>query len=204
MKHHLKLITSQKRMFRLWNEGRNFCAIDTETSGIKSLTDSIIEIAAVKFNKETVSDNFSSLINPFKKLDPFITSLTGITDEDLNDAPPPEEVLNSFLEFTEGTILVAHNAQFDLRFINAGLENINLPPLKNECIDTLRLSRLLLPQNKTWKQGELARQFNIDTGSEHRAFDDAKTCASLFTVLIKKALQKNAGPENLNLEFVFK
>ncbi len=190
MSANLHLITSQKKMLSLFNDGSIFCAFDTETSGQNPLTSSIIEIGAVKFNKEGILETFSSLINLQEPLNSFIQNLTGITNDMLFDAPPATKIIPAFRNFCKETILVAHNAQYDLRFTNAESEKLNLLPLANEAIDTLRLSRLVLPDNKSWKQTFLASQFQIDTGHAHRAFDDARVCCELFKILVKMPAPK--------------
>lgn len=182
---NLHLIASHKKMLSLFEEGSVFCAFDTETSGQNPLTSNVIEIGAVKFTKDKIIDTFSSLINLSEPLDPFIKNLTGINEKMLESAPPAAKVIPEFRDFCKETVLIAHNAQFDLRFINAESERLELFPLSNEAIDTLRLSRLVLPDNESWKQTFLAEQFKIDTGHAHRAFDDAKTCAELFKILVK-------------------
>ena len=192
MSANLHLITSQKKMLSLFNDGAVFCAFDTETSGQNPLTSSIIEIGAVKFNKDGILETFSSLINLQEPLNPFIKNLTGITEAMLFDAPLAAKIIPAFRNFCKETILVAHNAQFDLRFTNAESEKLNLLPLANQAIDTLRLSRLVLPDNKSWKQTFLASQFQIDTGHAHRAFDDARVCSELFKILVKMPAKKKA------------
>lgn len=184
MKAHLKLITNHKKILSLYNHGAVFCAFDTETTGINPEHERIIEIGAVKFSKDGIIDNFSSFINPKRELTPFISNLTGITDDMLIGQPYADSVIPQFRKFCQDTILIAHNAQFDLRFVNCESEKLELFPLSNEAIDTLRLSRILLPENTSWKQPDLARQFNIDTGHAHRAWDDARTCSELFKILI--------------------
>lgn len=190
MTAHLKLITSIKKINSLYDSGAVFCAFDTETTGINPENERLIEIGAVKFTKDGIIETFSSLINPKKTLTPFIKELTGITDEMLLPSPFIETVLPQFRDFCRDSVLVAHNAQFDLRFVNKASQNLNLQVLQNEAIDTLRLSRILLPDNLTWKQPSLAAQFNIDTGNAHRAFDDALVCSKLFQILIKLPVPK--------------
>ena len=126
-----------------------------------------------------------------------------ICDDELAAAPECSKVLNDFLDFSKDTVLIAHNAQFDLRFINAELERLCLPPLSNQAIDTLRLSRNLLPENKCWRQTFLAGQFSIDTGHAHRAFDDADVCRQIFGILIKKAPLKYTEPLSSQIELDF-
>ena len=172
MSFNLKFITNFKRLVSLYQNGARFCAFDTETTGIDPRYCRIIELGAVIFTKDGISDTYSTLVNPEEPIPPQITELTGISDSMVCDAPSALKVIPEFKKFCQDTILVAHNAQFDLRFVNA------------EAGDTLRLSRIMLPENTTWKQPELAKQFNIDTGHAHRAFDDAKVCSQLFSILV--------------------
>ena len=184
MSFNLKLITNFKRLVSLYQNGARFCAFDTETTGIDPRYCRIIELGAVIFTKDGISDTYSTLVNPEEPIPPQITELTGISDSMVCDAPSALKVIPEFKKFCQDTILVAHNAQFDLRFVNAESQRLELMELSNEAVDTLRLSRIMLPENTTWKQPELAKQFNIDTGHAHRAFDDAKVCSQLFSILV--------------------
>lgn len=184
MSENLHLLSSNKKILALFNQGCVFCAFDTETSGQNPNTSGIIEIGAVKFTKDKILEKFSSLVKISEPLNGFITDLTGITDEMLKPAPPPLQVITEFRKFCRDTVLVAHNAQFDLRFVNEESRRLGFLPLSNSAVDTLRLSRLMLPENGCWKQTFLADQFNIDKGHAHRALDDATVCAELFKILI--------------------
>lgn len=190
-KPKLHLTTDYKRLLDIFNSGAVFCAVDTETTGVKPETEHIIEIGAVKFTKDKILDSFSSLVNPKTKLNSFVKQLTGITDEMLLAAPDIKQIMPAFRLFCKDTIIVAHNAHFDLSFLNSESEREGLPPLGNMAVDTLRLSRTVLPENHGWKQTDLAFQFNINTGHAHRAFDDAKTCGELFKLLVRMPVPKN-------------
>ncbi|WP_149554944.1 3'-5' exonuclease [Treponema pectinovorum] len=184
----LKIINSIKKIKELYDSGRIFCALDTETTGINPEMEHITEIGAVKFSKNGFIESFSTLVNPNVKLSAFITQLTGITDSMLQFAPQIRDVLPNLRDFCKDAIIVAHNAQFDLRFVNAEALRLGFSPLPNEAVDTLILSRTLLPENKTWKQPDLALQFNIETEQNHRALSDAKVCKALFTTLMQMPL----------------
>ena len=210
-KSSLHLITNYKRLLKSFDSGAVFCAVDTETTGIKlykknpenpddkTLFCRIIEIGAVKFSKDGVISTFDALINPNEKLSPFITNLTHITDEMLLEKPGFNSVAETFMNFLENpqsdkisgifqpkkTILVAHNAQFDIRFLNAELENCGKRKMENLAVDTLRLSRLVYQDFSSWTLQNLAAKLNIQVKSAHRADDDARVCMELFKCCIE-------------------
>ena len=117
----------------------------------------------------------------------------------LENAPLAEKIIPEFRNFCKETILVAHNAQFDLRFMNAESQRLGFLPLQNSAVDTLRLSRIMLPENRSWKQTFLADQFSIDKGHAHRAFDDAKVCAEIFKILIKMPVPQKKKRQRLRI-----
>jgi len=171
-----------RRFSKLIQNGAVFCAFDTETTGLNPEHERVIEIGAVKFNKDGVIDTYSQLINPKMTLPPICMELSHITQDMVDDKPVFFDVYKDFLKFTEGTILLAHNAQFDLRFINEELSKLNQSPLKNQTIDTLRFSRTVFPKPETtsWKLSSLAQKLNIEVKEAHRALDDARVCMELF------------------------
>ncbi len=194
MKSHLHLLNDYRRMNRLVHSGAVFCALDTETTGLKPSEERIIEIGAVKFDKSGILGSFSTLVNPRVLIPPFCQQLTGITNKMVFGQKEFKEIAGDFLDFLgEETIIVAHNAQFDLRFVNAELERINKPPLPNKAIDTLRFSRWTYPENEHWTLQYLANQFKIEVKSAHRASDDARVCMELFFKCIEGSLDRQKG-----------
>ena len=186
MQHPNKKITDLRRLHKLYEQGAVFTAFDTETSGITPKTSRIIEIGAVRFTKDGIISKWSRLFDPDQILSPFIISLTHITQEMVDAADPIENHMRNFLGFLDDSIIVAHNAQFDLNFLNAECENCRLPVTKNYAVDTLQLSRILIPEAEHHKLDYLADFLGIDKGSSHRALDDAITCMELF----KKCLDR--------------
>ena len=180
MQHPNKKITDLRRLRKLYEEGAVFTAFDTETSGITPTNSRIIEIGAVRFTKDGIISKWSKLFDPDQILSPFIINLTHITQEMVDAADPINNHIRDFLTFLGSSIIVAHNAQFDLNFLNAECENCGLPVTKNQAIDTLQLSRILFPEAEYHKLDYLADYFGIDKGSSHRALDDAITCMELF------------------------
>ena len=186
MQHPNKKITDLRRLRKLYEEGAVFTAFDTETSGITPTNSRIIEIGAVRFTKDGIISKWSKLFDPDQILSPFIINLTHITQEMVDAADPINKHIRDFLSFLGSSIIVAHNAQFDLNFLNAECENCGLPLTKNQAVDTLQLSRILIPEAEYHKLDFLADFLGIDKGSSHRALDDAITCMELF----KKCLEK--------------
>lgn len=119
----------------------NYVVIDIETSGINPDKDEIIRLSALKIVSGETADEFSSFVKPRSHLSAGVERLTGFTNKLLEDKQPINVVLPDFLEFIGNLTLVAHNVGFDLKFINAALEKMNMPPLKNETVDTLSLAR---------------------------------------------------------------
>lgn len=186
MQHPNKKITDFRKLRQLYEDGAVFTAFDTETTSITPTTGRIIEIGAVKFNKDGIISTWNHLFNPDQILSPFIIELTHITQEMVDAEDFIGDHINSFLEFIKDTILVAHNAQFDLNFLNAECNFCGFPVTHNKSIDTLQLSRLILTEAKKHKLDYLADYYKINKGSSHRAQDDANTCKEIFELCISR------------------
>ena len=186
MQHPNKKITDLRRLRKLYQEGAVFTAFDTETSGITPTNSRIIEIGAVQFTKDGIISKWSKLFDPDQILSPFIINLTHITQEMVDAADPINKHIRDFLTFLGSSIIVAHNAQFDLNFLNAECENCGLPVTKNQAADTLQLSRIKIPEAESHKLTFLADFLGIDKGSSHRALDDAITCMELFKMCLER------------------
>ena len=156
-----------------------FVAFDLETTGLSSLTDTIIEIGAVVFKEGREIDRFQTFVDPGRKLEKKIIDLTGITDAMLVGAPKIEEVLPRFLEFVAGRPLVAHNADFDVGFVRAAAEKQGLP-FHPTSVDTLILSQNLLSHLNKFKLNIVADALSLPEFNHHRAADDAMTCGLIF------------------------
>ena len=173
--------------------GEVFTAFDTETTGLSSKYEKIIEIGAVKFDKNGIIDTYSVLINPEKVISSNITSITGITNQMVCNCPTFSEITPSFLNFINETKLVAHNAKFDISFVNAELEKTPYNNLrKSQCnaVDTVKVSQKVFPALTCYKLQELAKHFNIKVDAAHRAYDDARVCMELFLICMKEAAKK--------------
>lgn len=172
-------------------EDDTYVIFDVETTGLSSAYDTIIELAAVKMHKGKVIDRFERFANPHRPLSTKIKELTGITDEMLVDAPEIEDVLKEFYEFIQGATLAAHNARFDIGFIQAGFRKCNLGLVSNPVIDTLELARTVVPGLKNYRLNTLCDHFNIELISHHRAVYDAESTGHLLWKLIQEVGKRN-------------
>ncbi|MBQ1931319.1 MAG: PHP domain-containing protein, partial [Lachnospiraceae bacterium] len=160
-----------------------FVVFDIETTGFSAMKNKIIEIGAVKVQGGEIVDRYSTFVNPGVPIPFEIEKLTGINDGMVLDSAPIEVILPQFLEFVGDAVLVAHNANFDMGFIeyNARQQGI---PLNNTYADTLALARILLPQMSRFKLDNVAKALNISLEHHHRAVDDAETTAHIFVNFI--------------------
>lgn len=165
----------------------NFVVFDVETTGFSSREDKIIEIGAIKIIDGEITDKFGVLIDPGRSLDPEIIKLTGITNNQLAGQPTIEEVLPDFKEFIKDSVLVAHNAEFDIGFLNQNFRDCNID-FTNPYIDTLEISRLLNPNVRSHSLGNIAKRIGVSLENAHRAVDDAMATAEIFLHFIKDQL----------------
>lgn len=186
MQHLNKILTDYKKLHLLYNNGAVFTAFDTETTGITPSNSRIIEIGAVTFNKDGIISTWSHLFNPGFPIPQLITNLTHISDSMVADCPDIKEMLPDFKSFISDNILIAHNAQFDLNFLNSELEKAEMTPAKNKTIDTLRYSQWAYPELPRHKLDYLADYLKINKGNSHRALDDALTCMNLYIKICEK------------------
>ena len=165
-----------------------FCVVDLETTGSSSAVGGITEIGAVKYQGGEEVSRFSTLINPGQPIPANIVMLTGISSSMVADAPRIEDVLEAFLDFVQGTVLVAHNARFDVGFLNAALERHGYDPLSNAVVDTVTLARRLVRSEvPNCKLSTLAAHFNFPHQPIHRAMDDVLATGDLLHYLIERA-----------------
>lgn len=180
-----KFLEDYRKLQSLLDSGETFIAFDTETTGLRPETDRVLEIGAVKFNKTGILDKFETLINPQKPIPPECTEINHITDEMVKDAPLAKDALSSFVEFIKDGILIAHNATFDINFINSELEREKFKTLGNKVIDTLNVVRWAYPLLGKYNLQLMARLMNVNVEDAHRAYDDARVCMEIFTKTIK-------------------
>ncbi|OZM58609.1 PolC-type DNA polymerase III [Lottiidibacillus patelloidae] len=167
-----------------------YVVFDVETTGLSAVYDTIIELAAVKVKGNEIIDKFESFANPHHPLSQITTDLTGITDEMVENAPEVEEVLRKFHAWIGDDILVAHNASFDMGFLNEGYRKIGLGKAENPVIDTLELGRFLYPQFKNHRLNTLCKKFDIELTQHHRAIYDAEATGHLLLKMLKDVKEK--------------
>ncbi|MGP4040261.1 PolC-type DNA polymerase III [Gracilibacillus sp. D59] len=173
-----------------------YVVFDVETTGLSAIYDTIIELAAVKVHNGEIIDRYESFANPHHPLSETTTNLTGITDEMVKDAPEVEEVLKEFHEWMGNGILVAHNADFDMGFLNTGFKRIGYEEASNPVIDTLELARLLFPELKNHRLNTLCKKLDIELTQHHRAIYDAEATGYLLWKFVKLSIER--GIENHN------
>jgi len=165
-----------------------FCVIDVETTGGGPETCALTEVAAAKFRGGECLGTFATLVDPCDAIPPFITALTGISDEMVRDAPSVPGVLPAFVEFVGAAVVVGHNVSFDLSFLNAALEENERLPLDNVVVDTLTLARRLVdPEVPNCRLATLATGLELEHRPAHRALDDVMATADLLHRLIEDA-----------------
>ncbi|MBF8808185.1 MAG: PolC-type DNA polymerase III [Enterococcus lacertideformus] len=172
------------------NEG-TYVVFDVETTGLSAVYDTIIELAAVKMYKGNVIESFDEFIDPGHPLSRTTVDLTGITDEMVQGSKSEEEVLRLFLEFSKDSILVAHNAAFDMGFLNTSYAKYGISDAENPVIDTLELARYLYPQFKRFGLGVLSKKFGVSLEQHHRAIYDAEATGHLAWIFIKEAMDNH-------------
>ena len=156
-----------------------YVVFDIETTGFIPSLDKIIEIGAVKVENGQIVDRFSTFVNPKVPIPFRIEKLTGINDNMVIHAPEIEEVLPKFLEFCEGAIMVAHNADFDMSFISANAKRQGLP-CDFTVVDTLLMARFLIIGLGRYKLDNVAKALGVSLENHHRAVDDAECTAHIF------------------------
>jgi DNA polymerase-3 subunit alpha (Gram-positive type) len=163
----------------------DFVVFDLETTGAKAPPCRITEIGAFRVSRGTITEKFHTLVNPETPIPPFITSLTGIDHEMVKDAPVFADVADALLDFLGDSVLVAHNASFDMRFLNHEVSRVyGEYRVANPCLCTVQLSRKLLPHIENHKLKTVAEYYSISLVNHHRASDDAKATAEIFVNLL--------------------
>ncbi|MEX1047875.1 MAG: DEDD exonuclease domain-containing protein [Actinomycetota bacterium] len=163
-----------------------FCIVDLETTGGSPASSAITEIGAVKYRGGERLGTFSTLVNPRQPIPPFITHMTGIDDLEVATAPPLEAVVPAFAEFLAGSVFVAHNAGFDLGFVNAAFKALDYDPVAPPPVCTARLARRVVwPDVPNVRLNTLAEYFHCAVRPEHRALPDAEACAEVLHGLLE-------------------
>ena len=173
----------------------SYVVFDLETTGLSPDKNKIIEIGAVKVVDGAITERFSTFVNPEVPIPYNIEQLTSIKDDMVLDAPRIEEILPEFMKFCEGTVMVAHNAEFDTGFIRRNCERMGLP-FDFTIADTVALARILLPQLNRFKLDTVAKAVGVSLDHHHRAVDDAACTAEIFVKFIEMLHER--GMETLD------
>ncbi|HEX2362490.1 MAG TPA: DEDD exonuclease domain-containing protein [Jiangellaceae bacterium] len=165
-----------------------FVVVDLETTGGSPEANAITEVGAVKVRGGEVIGEFQTLVRPAMSIPPFVAVLTGITDAMVASAPPVDAVLPAFLEFARGSVLVAHNAPFDVGFLKAACDATGRPWPTLQVLDTARLARRVLARDEAHdcRLATLARLFRASTVPTHRALDDARATVDVLHGLFER------------------
>ena len=166
-----------------------FVVIDTETTGLRPGHDRVIEIAGIRLRGGEVIDSFQTLLNPQRRLPPFIVQFTGITQDMVNKAPTAEQIFPDFLQFSAGATLVGHNVAFDIGFLSYEAQLLG-QAFPIDGLDTILLARRFLSGLRRFKLDVVAAHLKIPTANRHRAMGDAKVTAAIFLKLLGSAQQQ--------------
>lgn len=173
-----------------------YAILDIETTGGKYNEEGITEIAIYRFDGHEIVDQFASLINPERPIQPYVVKLTGITNEMLVRAPKFYQVAKRIIEITEGCILVAHNALFDTRILRKEFSRLGYD-FQRESLCTVELSQKLLPNLPSYNLEKLTKYLGIPLVNRHRAQGDAQATVALFKLLLSKDTAKNIISQTL-------
>ena len=176
-----------------------YAILDIETTGGKYDEEGITEIAIYRHDGETITDQFSSLVNPQIEIQPFVQKLTGISGKMLQNAPKFYEIAKRVVQITEDCVIVAHNAAFDYRILQTEFRRLGFA-FERKSLCTVSLSQLLLPDQPAYSLGKLVRNLGIPFSDQHRAQGDAKVTVKLFELLLEKDLQKNILKAHISSE----
>ena len=176
-----------------------YSILDIESTGGKFNEEGIMEIAIYKFDGHQIIDQFCSLINPERPIQAFVVKLTGINEKMLRSAPKFYELAKRIIEITEGTTLVAHNAQFDYRILRTEFRRLGYD-FQRKTLCTVELSKRLIPEAESHSLGKLVRSLGIAVSDRHRAQGDALATLKLFEILLTKDSDKSILQEVIRKE----
>jgi len=166
-----------------------YAILDIETTGGQFNEEGITEIAIYKFDGHEIVDQFISLVNPEKPIQPFVVKLTGINNAMLQSAPKFYEIAKRIIEITENCVVVAHNAQFDYRIMRTEFNRLGYD-FQRQNLCTVELAKKLIPEQPSYSLGKLVRALGIPMADRHRASGDALATVKLFKMLLDKDLEK--------------
>ena len=173
------------------NIDTTYCVLDLETTGFSPVTEKITEIGIMKLKDGKVIEEFSCFVNPEKPIPARVVEVTNITDDMVRDAETIDKVFPKMLDFIEGSVLVAHNAAFDINFLKHNARVLDYD-FDFTYVDTLTLAQEVFPEFKTYKLGRIAKNLGIKVEVAHRALDDVDTTVKIFKVMLEKLKERGA------------
>ncbi len=168
-----------------------YCVLDLETTGFSPETEKITEIGVMKVKDGKVIDKFSTFVNPQKSIPMRVVEVTKITDDMVRNAETIGKVFPKLLEFIEGSVLVAHNAEFDIGFLKHNAKVLGYD-FDFTYIDTLGLAQDVFPEYKSYKLGRIAKNLGIKVEVAHRALDDVDTTVKVFNIMLDELKERGA------------
>lgn len=175
-----------------------YAIIDIETTGGKFNEEGITEVAIYKFDGQNIVDQFISLVNPERPIQPFVVNLTGITDKMVQTAPKFHEVAKRIVEITQDCVFIAHNTTFDYRIIRTEFSRLGYDYFR-ETLCTVELSKELIPEMPSYSLGKLCKSLGIPMSSRHRASGDAMATVKLFKLLLDKDIDKKITKSSIKI-----
>ncbi|GAV21808.1 3'-5' exonuclease [Carboxydothermus pertinax] len=171
----------------------NYTVIDLETTGLKPYQgDEILSIGAVKIsNRKILRPAFHAYVNPQREIPEIVQKLTGIRQKTVQNAPPLKKTLDSFLMFSQNSVIVGHSVNFDLAFLNKHLSIWTGKKLNPRLLDTVDLGLYLFPREPSYSLEHFAQKFSISLKGRHTALGDAVICAKVFLNFLKILEKRN-------------
>ena len=180
-----------------WYELGPFTVFDFETTGMSPVQDRVVELAALRIDADGEESCFHRLVNPGRSIPPAVTNIHHITDAMVADAPRFPAVAREFLDFAEGTTLVAHNAIFDLGFLQEGLARCGLPLWRGKTLDSVKLARRCFPNLASYRLQSLRAELRLDdepgNDQAHRAGADVFWTAQVLKLALERVLRVRDG-----------
>lgn len=170
----------------------DFCVLDLETTGLSPNWDEIIEVCILRVRNGKIADTYHSLVKPIRPIDPFITSITGITNEMVADSPNIEDISDEIRTYIADDVIVGHNISFDIKFLLESSVSI-----QSNYLDTLRISRKVFPEQPSHSLSYLADALDLEHSPNHRSEDDCIATFLLYEACINRIVEDGIDIENL-------
>lgn len=179
----------------------DYVVIDIETTGLSPKDNEIIEIAAIKYKNNIQVDEFCTLVKPKYKIVPFISTLTGITNQMTKNSPKINDVILQFRDFVGKNFLVGYNVNFDVNFLYDNLFEFYDEYLRNNFIDVMKIASNLLPNLPRHRQIDIAQYYGISIDGAHRAKNDCLVCNQIFKKLEQEIIDREIDIEEFCKKF---